>query len=58
VKQNAAQATLHQGLQGDSLVLHVHVDDAGELHGGMDMQDYVDRVGKVKNIHEQVERMT
>lgn len=35
----------------------VHVDDGGELHGGMDLQGYVDRVGKVRIVHEEIEKM-
>jgi nucleotide-binding universal stress UspA family protein len=34
-----------------------HVDEDRGLHGGMDIQAYVDRVGKVKKIHNQLEKM-
>lgn len=34
-----------------------HVDEDGGMHGGMDIQAYVDRVGKVKKIHEQLEQL-
>jgi nucleotide-binding universal stress UspA family protein len=34
-----------------------HVDERGELHGGMDVQAYVDRVGKLKKLHAQSEKL-
>jgi len=34
-----------------------HVDEYGAMHGGMDMQAYVDRVGKVKKIHVQLKQL-
>lgn len=41
----------------DATLCIAHVDEDGGLHGGMDMQAYVDRVGKVRKLHAQLEQL-